>query len=68
MCVHACPLKIIALDKTRLNAKGYHPAKLVEPDKCVGCASCATMCLIRQLLWNGKEFCPGFPGEPSRKE
>ena len=25
MCVHACPLKIIALDKTRLNAKGYHP-------------------------------------------
>ena len=44
MCVHACPLKIIALDKTRLNAKGYHPAQLVEPEKCVGCASCATMC------------------------
>ena len=40
MCVHACPLKIIALDKTRLNAKGYHPAQLVEPEKCVGCASC----------------------------
>ena len=44
MCVHAWPLKISALDKTRLNAKGYHPAQLVEPDKCVGCASCATMC------------------------
>ena len=44
MCVNACPLKIIALDKTRLNAKGYHPAKLMEPEKCVGCASCATMC------------------------
>ena len=40
MCVHACPLKIIALDKTRLNAKGYHPAKLMEPDKCVGCKMC----------------------------
>ena len=44
MCVHACPLKIIALDKSRLNAKVYHPAKLMEPEKCVGCASCATMC------------------------
>ena len=44
MCVHACPLKIIALDKSRLNAKGYHPAKLMEPEKCVGCASCTTMC------------------------
>lgn len=42
-CTHV-PLKIIALDKTRLNAKGYHPAQLVEPEKCVGCASCATMC------------------------
>ena len=40
MCVHACPLKIIALDKTRLNAKGYHPAQLVEPEKCVGCKAC----------------------------
>ena len=26
MCIHACPKKIIALAKDRLNAKGYHPA------------------------------------------
>ena len=38
MCIHACPKKIIALAKDRLNAKGYHPAA------CVGCAACATMC------------------------
>lgn len=44
MCVNACPLKIIALAKDRLNAKGYHPARLTEPGKCVGCAACATMC------------------------
>ena len=44
LCANACPLHIIALDKSRLNAKGYHPAKLMEPDKCVGCAACATMC------------------------
>ncbi len=44
MCVNACPLKLIALAKDKLNAKGYHPARLMEPEKCVGCAACATMC------------------------
>lgn len=44
MCVNACPKHIIALDKGKINPKGYHPAKLMEPDKCTGCKSCATMC------------------------
>ncbi len=44
MCVNACPLNIIALDETKINAKGYHPAKLIAPEKCTGCTSCATMC------------------------
>ena len=44
MCVNACPLKIIVLAKDKINAKGYHPARLAEPDRCTGCASCATMC------------------------
>ncbi len=44
LCVAACPRKILALAKDRINAKGYHPAELTEPDKCTGCASCATMC------------------------
>ena len=44
MCVNACPKKIIALAKDRINAKGYHPAQCIAPEKCVGCASCATMC------------------------
>ena len=30
MCIHACPKKIIALAKDRLNAKGYHPAELTD--------------------------------------
>ena len=37
MCIHACPKKIIALAKDRLNAKGYHPAELTDE------AACATM-------------------------
>ena len=44
MCVNACPKQIIALDTHKINAKGYHPAKLMEPDQCTGCKSCATMC------------------------
>ena len=44
MCVNACPKHIIALDTQKINPKGYHPAKLMQPDQCTGCKSCATMC------------------------
>ena len=44
LCVAACPKKILELDKTRLNAKGYHPAEPVNPEACIGCASCARTC------------------------
>ena len=44
MCVNACPRHIIALDKEKINAKGYHPAKLLDEEKCTGCCSCAMMC------------------------
>lgn len=44
MCVSACPRHIIALDKEKINAKGYHPAKLLDEEKCTGCCSCAMMC------------------------
>ena len=44
LCANACPLKIISLDTGRLNLKGYHPSRLMEPGRCTGCASCAAMC------------------------
>ncbi|MBQ3231133.1 MAG: 4Fe-4S binding protein [Clostridia bacterium] len=44
LCVTACPKKIVLLDKSRLNAKGYHPATVTETEKCIACAMCATMC------------------------
>jgi len=44
MCVISCPKKIIALNKAKINAKGYHPAHITEPEKCIGCGSCAIMC------------------------
>lgn len=44
LCANACPKKIIALSKSKINTKGYHPAELINADECIGCAACATMC------------------------
>ncbi|MCR5582002.1 MAG: 4Fe-4S binding protein [Eggerthellaceae bacterium] len=44
LCVDACPLGIVELDTERINAKGYHPAHLVDEERCTACCSCATMC------------------------
>ena len=44
LCVSVCPKKIISLDKTVLNGKGYHPAVVSNMEACIGCAMCATIC------------------------
>lgn len=44
LCIRACPVNILALDEKRVNIKGYHPAYIMEPNKCIGCANCALMC------------------------
>ncbi|MCL2786719.1 MAG: 4Fe-4S binding protein [Methanomassiliicoccaceae archaeon] len=44
MCVISCPKKIIELNRSKINGKGYHPAHITNIDECNGCASCAIMC------------------------
>jgi len=44
LCVTACPKKIIEMDKTKLNSKGYHSAVLFDEKACTGCAACAIIC------------------------
>ena len=44
LCVRACPKGVLALSKTKLNAKGYHPAEPVDPEACIGFQSCARTC------------------------
>lgn len=44
LCVAACPKHILALDKSDVNDKGYHPAALTDPEQCIACASCARIC------------------------
>ena len=44
LCTLVCPKKIVIIDKTTINRKGYHPAAVSEMELCIGCASCARMC------------------------
>ncbi len=44
LCVTVCPVKIIELNKEKINGKGYCPAHVVDQEKCIACGSCAIMC------------------------
>ena len=44
LCVRACPKNVLALSKTKLNAKGYRPAEIIDAEACIACASCARTC------------------------
>ena len=44
LCVDACPKKIIKASPDRMNTKGFRPAEVTDPDVCIGCAMCATIC------------------------
>ena len=44
LCVRACPKDVLAISKTKLNAKGYHRAEVAVPEACIACASCARTC------------------------
>ena len=38
LCTGACPRRILALDGTRLNAKGYNPVCVTDMSLCTACA------------------------------
>ena len=44
LCVSACPKGCLVIDTEQINKKGYSPATMADPDKCIACAFCATMC------------------------
>lgn len=44
LCVNVCPVKIVEIDKGKINKKGYNPATVSDMEKCIGCTNCATMC------------------------
>lgn len=44
LCTTVCPVNILAMDINKINKKGYHPATVIEPEKCIACTNCATIC------------------------
>jgi len=44
LCIEVCPKKILELDQSSLNSKGYHPAKVTDQSNGIACLLCATMC------------------------
>ena len=44
LCVNFCPKKVLGIDAAFTNAKGYHPACVLDGEGCIGCATCALMC------------------------
>ena len=74
-CIHVCQWNAIEMRDTEVNAPGKEPAikkrAYVEPDKCWGCLSCATICpskpkaivahCVRPTSWVPKE--PRFRGK-----
>jgi 2-oxoglutarate ferredoxin oxidoreductase subunit delta len=44
LCTGVCPKKIVVIDESTYNSKGFHPASVKEMEKCIGCAFCATIC------------------------
>ena len=44
LCMIACPKKIVALDKDKINKQGFHPAGVKDINACTSCAQCAIIC------------------------
>lgn len=44
LCIHFCPKNILGLDKSVINALGYHPVTAINPESCTGCGTCALIC------------------------
>ena len=44
LCTTVCPKHIVAIDKSVINRKGYHPATVTDMSQCIACASCAKIC------------------------
>jgi 2-oxoglutarate ferredoxin oxidoreductase subunit delta len=42
-CVNTCPKKVLGTTDA-VNSKGYQYVVPVNPDDCIGCAMCATIC------------------------
>jgi len=43
LCVSVCGRSAMGFAQ-KINSRGFHPAFLLRPEECTGCAHCALMC------------------------
>lgn len=43
LCIGACPKQVLEMSD-KINAKGYHFARVATAANCIGCAQCSDMC------------------------
>jgi 2-oxoglutarate ferredoxin oxidoreductase subunit delta len=45
LCTTACPPGVLVMSHDHINARGYYPVQLVDPQgRCTGCGLCAVIC------------------------
>jgi len=44
LCADVCPKNVLALDKSKVNAKGYNPMSITDIEACTACSMCARIC------------------------
>jgi len=44
LCINVCPKKILEMDFSKINQKGYNLVKVVDSEKCIGCGFCGMIC------------------------
>jgi len=44
ICATVCPVKVLAVSRTRVNPRGLNVAETVNPEKCIGCRLCEITC------------------------
>jgi 2-oxoglutarate ferredoxin oxidoreductase subunit delta len=42
-CIRFCPKKVLE-ESEEINARGVHPPKIVDGDKCIICSFCTSVC------------------------
>lgn len=61
LCTVACPLDLLKLSETTLNAYGYHPVQVERMDECIGCGNCFQMCpdyaiTVERVVYEGEWY------------
>jgi 2-oxoglutarate ferredoxin oxidoreductase subunit delta len=44
LCVVSCPTDVLELQPREVNDRGYHYVYMRNPEECIGCFNCGTVC------------------------